>query len=52
LSLQLAFSKLKNNLIQSSPQNVPSAPLSGTEQPNIKNKALYLDYIEQVLKNK
>lgn len=45
LALKLAFSKLKSS-------NFASQHQSDSQSANITNKALYLDYVEQVLKSK
>lgn len=44
LSLQLAFANLKLNMSE--------MPSSTIETANIKNKVLYLNYVDEVLQNK
>lgn len=44
LSLQLAFANLKLNMNE--------MPSSTIETANIKNKVLYLNYVDEVLQNK
>lgn len=44
LSLQLAFTNLKLNMSEMSSSTIETA--------NIKNKVLYLNYVDEVLQNK